>query len=427
MSDPTMTPSPHAPEPPDPETPEREPFLKRIRLENFLSFGPDSGWIDLKSLNVLIGPNGAGKSNFIEALQILKSLPVDLTRVISSGSRAAQYPWKGSRDVSACGLGTIWQYGQSAFDLLHSIRLTAEADVFGVTSETLQSVIEHPTESGKEGFRHRVLFGYYSGSPELSLIHDAARSKSEIDADLPIGRIPPGQSVLSQRKDPNSYPEVFYLTENLSRIRVFRFSDLDCGINLKRGQSSDEPLGDFLNEYATNLAKTLQDFNRYEGVLEALNERLREFLPTFRKFHVHPGMNSFELQVLEEGFKQPIPAARLSDGTLRYLVLLVILLHPDPPPLICIEEPEIGLHPDMISEVGRLLRDASTRTQLIVTTHSDVLIDALSGVPETVVVCEKEDGITQMERLSLQELDVWLADYSLGHLWRKGTIGGNRW
>ena len=122
-----------------------------------------------------------------------------------------------------------------------------------------------------------------------------------------------------------------------------------------------------------------------------------------------------------------IPATRLSDGTLRYLCLLAILCDPEPPPLICIEEPELGLHPDILPKVADLLRQASERTQLIVTTHSDIIVDSMSDQPECVVVCEKHEGQTEMKRLSAQELEVWLRDYRLGQLWIDGQIGGKRW
>ena len=122
-----------------------------------------------------------------------------------------------------------------------------------------------------------------------------------------------------------------------------------------------------------------------------------------------------------------ISATRLSDGTLRFLFLLTILLDPAPPGLIVIEEPELGLHPDLIPKIAELLVSASKRTQLIVTTHSRVLIDALGEDPESVVVCEKHDGQTTFERLDGERMKEWLEKYSLGDLWSKGEIGGNRW
>ncbi len=123
----------------------------------------------------------------------------------------------------------------------------------------------------------------------------------------------------------------------------------------------------------------------------------------------------------------PYSSSRLSDGTLRYLVLLAILLDPDPPPLICIEEPELGLHPDLISNITKLLIEASSRTQLIITTHSELLIDGLSKTPESVVVCEKINGETVLTRLEPERLKIWLDKYRLGEVWLRGELGGVRW
>lgn len=98
-----------------------------------------------------------------------------------------------------------------------------------------------------------------------------------------------------------------------------------------------------------------------------------------------------------------------------------------PPPLISLEEPEIGLHPDVLPKIADLLVEASTRTQLIVTTHSDILVDALSDQAESVVVCDWSPGGTTMRRLDRDRLRGWLDEYRLGELWRKGELGGTRW
>ncbi len=109
------------------------------------------------------------------------------------------------------------------------------------------------------------------------------------------------------------------------------------------------------------------------------------------------------------------------------MCLLAILLDPTPPPLICIEEPEVGLHPDLLHVLVELLRTASERTQLFVTTHSTVFADALTETPEVVIVCERSDRGTTLRRLDHDRLRVWLDEYSLGHLWRRGQLGGTRW
>ncbi len=107
--------------------------------------------------------------------------------------------------------------------------------------------------------------------------------------------------------------------------------------------------------------------------------------------------------------------------------MLAILCDPEPPPLICIEEPELGLHPDILPKLADLLMSAAQRTQLIVTTHSDILVDAMTDHPEAVIVCEKHEGCTLMRRLQRDELAGWLEKYRLGQLWMKGQIGGTRW
>lgn len=133
------------------------------------------------------------------------------------------------------------------------------------------------------------------------------------------------------------------------------------------------------------------------------------------------------MRLQEKHLKATIPLVRMSDGTLRWLTLLTILLNPDPPSLVCIEEPELGLHPDMIHELAKLLIDASTRTQLIITTHSDRLVEEFTDTPEAVLVCEKENGASKFRRLEREKLAAWLEEYTLGQIWTRGQIGGTRW
>ena len=166
------------------------------------------------------------------------------------------------------------------------------------------------------------------------------------------------------------------------------------------------------------------------GIKGAARRRLVEAL-----HDVYDGVIDFRCHVdggyvslfMEEQGDREISASHLSDGTLRYLSLLAILLDPNPPLLVAIEEPELGLHPDLIPSVAELLVEASRRTQLIVTTHSRTLIDALSERPSSVVVCEQEDGESHFERLDSARLKHWLDDYSLGKVWSMGEFGGNRW
>ena len=106
------------------------------------------------------------------------------------------------------------------------------------------------------------------------------------------------------------------------------------------------------------------------------------------------------------------------------MAILAQLLSPTPPPLICMEEPELGLHPDAIALLAGLLHEASARTQLIVTTHSDTLVSALTEYADSVLVCEYKGG-TVLQRIDSGKLRFWLEKYKLGEIWRIGEIGGN--
>jgi predicted ATPase len=234
------------------------------------------------------------------------------------------------------------------------------------------------------------------------------------------------QSVLSQRKDPDAYPEITYLGNEYAKVRLYREWDTGRQTTPRLPQKTDLP-GDFLAEDANNLGLVLNDLESRPGMRDILIEKLREFHEPISDIYTKVHGGTIQIFLHEHGLKLPIPATRLSDGTLRFLCLLAILCHPEPPPLVCIEEPEIGLHPDILPAVAKLLVEASQRMQLIVTTHSDALVDALTDTPEAIVVCEKHEGSTTMRRLDKAKLEDWLESYSLGQLWQKGELGGNRW
>jgi predicted ATPase len=236
-------------------------------------------------------------------------------------------------------------------------------------------------------------------------------------------------SILGHIKDPQEYPEVTYLGNVFGRIKIYRHLNLgnvwDLFITSARFPQKTDLETDFLREDGLNLALVLNSLDNIDSVRRTVTERLRQFLGSVERVStkIHGGTIEFFLH--EEGLSGPTPATRLSQGTLRFLCLLAILCHPTPPPLICIEEPEIGLHPDALSIVAELLVEASQRTQLVVTTHSDVLVSALSDVPQSIIVCERRSDGTRLRRLESAKLKKWLNEYSLGELWRMGELGGD--
>jgi predicted ATPase len=242
------------------------------------------------------------------------------------------------------------------------------------------------------------------------------------------------RSILSQQNSPGIQdaligkylPELFEIGEFFDSLEFHQDWEFGADLTPRDPVPVGQPVKR-LEENARNLAQMLMHFkDNHSQVFEQINERMKQFYAPIRDVDVR--LQSTHLQVViheEGGFS--IPAYRLSDGTLRWLALLAILLNPTPGPVTCIEEPELGLHPDIIPTLADLLRDASTRTQLILTTHSTALVDAFSDEPQAVCVCEKVNGATEIRRLEADRLKVWMEKYSLGQLWSSGEIGGNRW
>jgi predicted ATPase len=392
-------------------------FLRTIKLRNILSFGPDTAELELQSLNVLIGPNGAGKSNLIEAIGLLQAAPTNLLDPIRAGGGIIEWLWKGQSAVPVSEIDTTVSYPKGKMPLHHRLKFTMVGQRAELVDEAIED--EHPNPYDPTDFYYL----YQSGRPVLNMkrYHPGATIGELRPQDLALD-----QSIVSQRKDPDQYPEVTYLGSEYAKIKLFREWNLGRNTQPRRPQPADLP-AEFLREDAANIALVLNDLEHRSTFRASLVEQLREADDSIVDFSTKVLGGTIQLFLHYSGLRAPVPATRLSDGTVRYLCLLAVLCHPEPPPLVCLEEPELGLHPDLLAKLAELLIDASHRMQLIVTTHSDTLVDGLTKVPEAVVVCEKQNGSTKMSRRSSAELNTWLKDYGLGQLWRRGEIGGNRW
>jgi predicted ATPase len=394
-------------------------FLRTIKAQNILSFGPESPEIELESLNVLIGPNGAGKSNLIEVISLLQAAPGNLLEPIQTGGGIGEWLWKGSDTTATAGIDVTVFYPQGKMPLRHRLEL----GMVGQRTELGDEAIEDAGPAANPDFYYR----YQRGLPLLALKWQARPGFDGAHLALRREDMALDQSVLSQRKDPDLYPELTYLGNEYAKIKLFREWNLGRNTQPRRPQPTDLQ-SDFLREDAANIALVLNDLEHRRDLRRSLVEKLKNADEAIEDFSTKVLGGTIQLFLHYAGLKSPVPATRLSDGTIRYLCLLAVLCHPAPPPLVCLEEPELGLHPDLLPGLADLLIEASHRMQLIVTTHSDVLVDGLTKVPEAVIVCEKRNGSTVMGRRTSDELAKWLKeDYGLGQLWRSGEIGGNRW
>ena len=396
-----------------------KPFIQTVRLDNILSFGSNDGALPLRPLNVLIGPNASGKSNLIAALSLLGAAPKDLQEPIREGGGVRDWLWKGAAEAltSAATVEVTVEppYGQTP--LRYKLSFTETGGRFELREEAIER--DGPMKPDDE--RLQFHYRFQDGHPVLSIKGEPSSSRNlmreEVKAD---------QSILSQRRDPDSYPELTYLANWFESMRFYPEFPTGPNAPARLPQKTDLQQ-DRLLEDASNLGVVLDDLLSQPEVKRLLMDRLGRFYPGVENLITRVGGGVIQIFFEERGLRYNVPATRLSDGSLRYLCLLAVLCHPNPAPIICIEEPEIGLHPDVIPEVADLLVKASLRSQIFVTTHSDILVDALTDTPESVIVCEKSEEGTQLRRLDAAALKSWLEEYRLGELWTQGEIGGNRW
>jgi predicted ATPase len=404
-------------------TVEYKPVVESIKLRNILSYGDEGEEIALAPLNVLIGPNASGKSNLIEAIGLLRSLPRDIAAEIRRGGGINEWLWKGSKNLIPAEIEVSVKTSELQlfeFWLRYCIAITELSNLPMIAEEVIED-----GGSLRQSGTHEIYYRFQDNQAEI--VQDGWSTPSELrllDSSKEV--FSRGQSILAQRKDPTKLPQLSVLADLFESISIYREFSLGPNTPFRQPQRADLPAG-FLMEDGTNLGLVLSDLENRPDTRGLIQDRLKDVYPNLN--YIHPNIRSgyVEVMIHEKGMRSSIPASRLSDGTLRYLCLLVILCHPEPPPLICIEEPELGLHPDLIPKVADLLLEASERTQLIVTTHSEILVSEFSDNPEVVLVCERDRDGSHLRRLEREPLQKWLEQYRLGELWCSGEIGGTRW
>ena len=413
-----------------------EPLIKSITPRGLLSFGPDTPPLELGMLNVLIGPNASGKSNLFDVLGLVRSIPSDLQEGVRGGGGAMSWLWNSDftqepslelvvspgdlefrhRLVLRATLSELWPAMEQVHHLPDTLLYEFRPDSLQAKIRVRPRDQEPPDSTSQPPLSFSPVLDWVRLGPL------ASRDGELVDFGYPGQG---NQSILAQLRSQFDYPQMTLLASAYKAIQMFSTWHFGRDALLRRSQPADSQ-GYRLEEDYTNLGMVLNQMGTSPVAKRSIVEGLQELYEGFTNYEAV--VNSGSVQIyFTEGKRHSIPATRLSDGTLRYLCLLAMLYNPHSLPVICIEEPELGLHPDIVAGLAKHLRAASARMQVIVTTHSDILIDALSDTPESIIVFENHDGATRMERLKRDDLSVWLENYRLGELWTSGQIGGNRW
>ncbi|NQU05411.1 MAG: AAA family ATPase [Calditrichaeota bacterium] len=399
-------------------------FLKRVQIKNILSFDEEGIDLEMQPLNVLIGPNAVGKSNFISALEIMFSLPWSFQKHLKKFEGDSNLLWKGIEEP----LGKLQlTIEDNKYGLIHIFEFISNYNELILQREVINpreiiKPIEKNEETIKVYFEVNDFEGPFINTITSSNKEEIKRAMIELE---PFEEFNPQESILSQRQDPRIYPELTYLRQHYLlnyNSGIFRNPNL---INLRKpNEAKDE--NRYLWSDDSNLALVVSKLDS-QGILQSKVIPKLKSLYDIIDIRTTVDEGNIKLDIFEKNIQKSLPLSRISDGTVRFLRLLAIIFNPNAPKVICLEEPENGLHPEVIPALADALIEASEDKQIIVTTHSADLVSEFSSTPEYVVVCEREDAGTQMKRLDVKDIDLWLERYRLGKLWEKGVIGGTRY
>ncbi len=336
--------------------------------------------LELGRLNVLIGANGAGKSNFIGFFRLIG-------RILDQQLQTAV--------GLAGGPDALLHFGRKKTE-----ELRAEL-YFGNNGYRFTL---RPTQDNRMMFYREALWWNVHGDWHPASGHFETNYK--------------------ERKGHGAIWA--FVVPAMHSWRLYHFHDTSGSALVKQIHSIND--NEYLRDDARNLAAFLLRLkNHHDEHYQRIVKAVRLVAPFFGDFHLRPTVDNNEkiqLEWTEQGQDEPFTAGALSDGTLRFICLAAVLLQPEAfmPAAILIDEPELGLHPFAVSVLAGLMKSAAQTHQLIISTQSVELVNEFDA--EDLIVVDKRGGASTFKRPDTEALSEWLAEYSLGDLWKKNLLGG---
>jgi predicted ATPase len=384
--------------------------LTTIAIENYRSLRDLR--LPLEQLNVITGANGTGKSSLYRALRLLADCGSG--RVISSLAREGGLEsalWAGPEHLAAAVRsgrhpvqGTVrsgpvsLQLGFASDDFSYLIDLGLptrdESSAFNLDPEIKREVVW----SGPVMRPASVLIKRKRASVELRDTSSRGDAWQRFESTLR-----PYESVLTEVLDPVRAPEVMAVREQIRSWRFYHQFRTDSDAPVRQSQiGTRTPV---LDADGRDLAAALQTIIEI-GDTDALHGTIEDAFPGSR-LQVIETRGRFDLELNAHGLLRPLSAAELSDGTLRYLLLVAALLSPRPPSLMVLNEPETSLHVDLLPALARLIARASVHTQIVVVTHARKLVEALTTTGAQPLCLVKDFGATTLEGVGPLEQPPW--------------------
>lgn len=352
-------------------------MLENIKIEGYKSIKKLD--LELRPINILIGANGVGKSNFISFFKLVNNIYEQRLKQYSLKSGADNVLYFGRKQTNK--VNGYLDFGNNAY------------------SFTLE-----PNDDG----------GLFI-SEENSIYHPAKNNTSFWSQNIQESAIKYSSSIRDR-----------YLREHLETYKIYHFHDTSISAPLRTPAKIDD--NRLLKEDGDNLAAYLYLLQqKFPKNFKRIEKTIQSIAPFFERFNLEPDRldeSRIKLVWSEKNHSDTyFDATHLSDGSIRFIALTTLLLQPNLPKVIIIDEPELGLHPVAINKLSGLIKSASQKDcQIIVSTQSVNLLNNFEA--DTIITVDKEGDQSSFSRLEPNTLKEWLTDYSLGELWTKSIING---
>ena len=360
--------------------------LEKLSIENYKSIQRQT--LELGCLNVFIGGNGSGKSNLISVFRFLREVVMqNLQGYTAIKGGAATLLHQGPKQSSSMAFQLDFVEGHQANAYRVSMMPRSD-DSLLIASET-------------------------------AFFHDRQKYPAPHKPfDLPISQLSKESGLRDEQ-----HLCARQALQDLESYRVYHFHDTSDTAAVKATADLDD--NRYLRPQAENLAAFLywmreKHRDHYRNIVDTV----RQIAPFFDDFRLEPSRlneSKIRLEWRERGSDAYLDAHAFSDGTLRFICLVTLLTQPQLPPLVLLDEPELGLHPAAITVLADLISSASERSQVIAASQSVTLVNRLR--PEDVWAVERENGPTTFRRLSSADMSQWLDHYALGDLWEMNVLG----
>lgn len=387
-------------------------MIEQLRVRNYKSL--EDVTINLRPLNVFVGPNNSGKSNILDCFQFLADFVNHSAGAVHSRGGFGALVWNGDLkrpiEIEVAGksvirLAGIAKFGDSgqSYSYRYKLQLVGGPTHYSVHKESF--ILQLDSEERKLVERSP------GGSAQFWNTKGEKRPSATFPSDVTC--------LDYARSNILTYPELGQFAIKVANWRVYRFvpSAMRSPLPVKKELQLQPQGGNLPTVLHSIYTEDRESFNRIVETLRAGVPELRELYTALTE------QGSTYMSIEESGIEPRIPAWAMSDGTLQLLAYLAVLYSPTPPSLACFEEPENFLHPHLLQLLADLLKEASERTQILMTTHSPYLLNFMD--PADLLIVEKSEGKTKVRPAHKKKgLKEALRVLGLGEMWYAGSLGG---